>query len=354
MRLALIATLLLLSVVGHAQTQLIGDGPGYMPPDSATANCERGVSKALGVLWTKLAKCNIRDNGKKAHATNFGAACVVDDPSFDGPSCQATARAQYDVTVAQLSGCPACLDSATPRDTLTQALNGVLSAAAYCATSACAEDGGQPVQSLLGFVPSSLALRRCEDFEAKLLTRLGTALLACRYKAAVNPNFYQKGCEANARKKYDRFTGRNGACGPCQSADDYAANASAVGTAVDDLVRQNYCANCTFAAGCSDHGNACTPAVCIGQKCRLLQAPAGTPCPLGYCGGGPQCVEYWCSESPYDGDCTACLQAGNWGTTAGCLMECPYTYPDLTGASCDGLCIRFNAPECKATCGCPG
>jgi hypothetical protein len=243
------ATVLLTPLASGAACTPLGDGDdtGCVPPDKVTAKCENGVASAVAALIGKLTKCNIRDSDAKAKATNFGAACVSDDPSFDGPGCQVTARSSYDAKVAKLTACPPCLNAGAVRDATTQLVNSHNDLAFCSPASSCAEDTGQPVQNVNGSVPPFQDGKQCEDREAKALSKLMLALVKCHVSTAkaqlAAKSFDEEGCETKAEGKYDAATVKNGPCAACLSGGGYAAARDLTHSLIDAQSGSFYCAS---------------------------------------------------------------------------------------------------------------
>jgi hypothetical protein len=109
------------------------DTNGYVPPDKATATCEKAVIDNV----TKYVKCVTKCRVQKAGAELAGK-------TFDEQACQASAtggkscRAAYDKKMASLIAkgtCPACLDATAQGALADDALTGVIATKgnAYCA-----------------------------------------------------------------------------------------------------------------------------------------------------------------------------------------------------------------------------
>jgi hypothetical protein len=224
-----------------------GDDTGCVPPDKTTAKCENGVASALVMLTAQLAKCNIRDGDAKWKATNGGASCVADDPSFDGPSCQIKARTTYDDKVAKLVSCPPCLSLSGARDVMTQLVNSH-NDLAYCSpSSGCAEDIGQPVQNVSGDIPDLTDVKQCEDREARALSKLMGAILKCHVSSAKaqerGKSVDEEACETTAESKYDATTAKLGICTGCLGFGGYAAARDLTHSLIDAQSVNFYCAS---------------------------------------------------------------------------------------------------------------
>jgi hypothetical protein len=100
MRVAVLAGLLSLSLVGSARSQPFGgDDDGFIPPDAPNgpiAKCETAVAKLAGKLGAAWLKCAV--------GTIKSGTTTIDE------SCETAAFEKYQNATAKLTGCPACID----------------------------------------------------------------------------------------------------------------------------------------------------------------------------------------------------------------------------------------------------
>ena len=100
-----------------------GDDSGFIPPPkSAIANCEIKVGKAV----SKLALCYLN-----CHALR--ASGILPDETAE-EACESTCTTGFTGSVAQLNGCPSCIDSGAIANMTESLLDGTYVPAIYCAS----------------------------------------------------------------------------------------------------------------------------------------------------------------------------------------------------------------------------
>ncbi len=202
-----------------------GDDAGCVPATSKLLTCSARLTNGFRTLTKAVRKCHVRQADARYAETVGGGA-----PAPDDESCEESAGARFDRTLARLGTSGDCVGSAVLATAAAQeatlladqtnplsydARNGAI----YCdATSTVPIDpGGDDA----GFVPSTKDHLRCADKVAKNLSKLDSKILKCHAQAAdrgwslADPPFDEEACEASALARYDSTSARLAAKGQC-------------------------------------------------------------------------------------------------------------------------------------------
>ena len=172
---------------------LAPEGGGKIPPDKASGKCEDKVFKNL----SKLASCDLKCQSKEADALEGGK-------TFDVPTCKGSSGClgKYDGGNAKLVLCPGCLGT-SQQDGLAGAVTSFLTtqdANIYCGGT-MPLGGSDP-----GNIPTS-DIKKCEDGEAKALSKFGACTVKCLIKQADADfkvkTFDEPGCETACLGAYN-------------------------------------------------------------------------------------------------------------------------------------------------------
>lgn len=219
---------------------------GFVPPDAATAKCEKSVAAQRGKFFACTTACKAKQ-----------ASAALDGQTFDLTACEQgiekSCRAAYDAKSAKLLAklpalCPPCLDASAQADlavlvaSFLQSNNGLI----YCAGTTGFGSGNS------GFVPPDANTAKCAKAVAKNLGKLSACVSKCEIKRATAAlkvtGFDTSACkQSTCRAKYDssaaKLLGSTPAiCPACLNATAQSHLADLIVGLTEDNSARVYCA----------------------------------------------------------------------------------------------------------------